>query len=305
MFVCSRADAAELHWDVPETCPDARALERESEQALGEPLANYPLRIAGTVRATGTQLKLSLRISMPTSDETRERELEAATCQELLEAAAVAIALAAADSSERQPQPPRAVAQSVDRDPPPLAAEPEPAPSSTVAIEAAAAGSVGAFPKPGFGAALQIAWVWRAVRVGVSGTWYPPRSMQLDEGLSASFGMYFAELLLCGQGRLARTLLIACGSGSLGRIGAYLDGPEPVRTESTAWRALGIRVGVSYPIAPPLEVTASLSMWIPLTRPIFYAFSVPTEPGPPVPAPLLHDIGPVQGQLLLGALFSL
>jgi hypothetical protein len=291
--------AAELHWDAPEGCPDVHALEHESEQQLGEPLANYALEVEGNVREEAAQLTLSLRITLPAQAETRERSLHAASCQELLEAAAIAIALAAAESGEN-PQGVAVQQNTEPREPPPRAAKPEPAEvSEPMRLELGAAGTaaIGALPHPGFGGELQLAWMHGWLRLGLAATWFPERSMQLTANQRATFGMYFAELLLCGQAELASARLFACATGALGRIGAHLDGPATPRTETTAWRTLGIRVGISYPILPPLELTAALAVAAPFTRPHFYM--------EPTASVILHEPAAVTAALLLGAVFSI
>lgn len=297
LAIPSPALAAELHWDVPAGCPDVHALERESEQALGEPLATYPLKVVGKVTQGATQLTLSLRITMPAHAQTRERELQAASCQELLEAAAVAIALAAAESGERPAL--AEVPQSRDFDPPPRAATPaaDSGEPMQLALSAAGAGAVGALPELGLGGELQLAWMRGWLRVGLAASWFPGRSMQLTDEVRGTFGMYFAELLLCGQLELPRARAFTCATGSLGRMGAQLDTIAPEPTAWTAWQTLGVRLGISYPIRPPLELTVSLSLVAPLTQIEFYAR--------PNAGLVLHEPAPVSAALLLGALFYL
>lgn len=296
LVVAGPARAAELHWDVPEACPDVHALERESEQVLGEPLAQYPLNVTGVVTQSADKLTLLLRITWPANAETRERELQAASCQELLEAAAVAIALAAADSGERSPP---GVPQSTDNTEPPLrAASPvSEMPSSAIAISAAGTSTWGALPSIGLGGELQVAWLRDWLRIGIGMTWLPLRDMQLSDGLRASFGMYFFELLLCGQRSVARARVFGCGTANIGRMNAHLDAPMVGPTETTAWRALGVRVGASYPIAPPLELTASLAAVMPITRPRFYS--------QPTGNTEIHEPAAVSARVLIGILFSL
>jgi hypothetical protein len=288
--------AAELHWDAPEGCPDVHALERESEQTLGEPLANYPLNVVGSVKQEADQLTLSLRITLPAQAETRERSLQAASCDELLQAAAVAIALAAAESGEQ----PKEVQQNTEREPPPRAATVEqPILSGPMRLELSAAGkaAIGALPATAVGGELQLAWMQGWLRLGLAATWFPERSMQLTSTLPATFGMYFAELLLCGQYQLARAYLFGCATGALGRMRAHLDGPSAARIETTAWRALGVRLGITYPLLPPLELTAALALTTPFTRPRFYR--------EPLSDSILHEPATVNAALLLGAVYSL
>jgi hypothetical protein len=293
-FTTSPVVAAELHWEAPEGCPDVHALERESEQALGEPLAAYPLTVVGSVTRDDTQLRLSLRITLPAQAQTRERELQATSCQELLEAAAVAIALAAAESGERTS--PEQVPQSRDIEPPPRAATPaaDSGEPMQLALSAAGAGAIGALPELGLGGELQVAWLKGWLRIGLSATWFPGRSMQLTDEYRGTFGMYYGELLLCGQYSLPRARAFACATGALGQMGSHLDGPQLTRTAWTAWRALGVRVGISYPVLPPLQLTVSLAVMAPLTAISFYAASR-----------MLYELAPVNASLLLGALFNL
>ena len=273
-----------------------RALELESEQVLGEPLGKYPLRVLGTITPHEDLLTLSLRITLPANAETRERELQATNCQELLEAAAVAIALAAAESGTPEPRPSE-VPQSRDTsEPQPGAANVEP-PKSSIALSMAGSGMWGALPSVGLGGELQAAWMLSWLRIGVGVTWLPAREMQLTRDVRASFGLYFAELLLCGQFKVARALLFACSTADIGRIDAHLVAPGTGPSESTPWRALGLRVGVSYPIAPPLELTASVAAVMPLTRPRFYS--------QPTGADAIHEPGALTARLLIGILFSL
>jgi hypothetical protein len=293
----SAARAAELHWEVPEVCPDVHALERESEQVLGEPLAKYPLNVTGRVTQSENQLTLSLRITLPATAEARERELQAASCQELLEAAAVAIALAAAESGDDKASA-ATVPQSPDSlEPPPMAAVRLPeSEHSVLAISAAGAGMWAALPSIGLGGELQIAWMQRWLRIGVAATWLPLRGMQLMDNLRASFGMYFLEALLCGQWSVSRARFFGCTTVNIGRMVAHSDAPVGP-TESTAWRAVGVRIGASYPISPPLELTASVAAALPLTRPRFY--SQPTD------SAQIHEPAAVSARLLIGVLFSL
>ena len=297
LFVAGPVSAAELHWDAPEGCPDVHALEREAEQVLGESLAGYPLNVSGTITQGADQLVLSLRITLPADAETRERSLQAASCQELLEATAVAIALAAADSGDRARAP--AVPQSSDATEPPLRAAVPVAltDKSRVAVSALGASSWGSLLRMGLGVELQLAWMRRWLRIGLAVTWFPLRSMQLANNVQASFGMYFVEVLACAQRSFDGAHFFGCATASVGRMEAHLDAPVPVLTESTPWRALSARVGVTYPILPPLELTAALAVVAPLTRPRFY-----TQP----PSHLeVHEPSPVAVQLLLGLLFSL
>jgi hypothetical protein len=288
-----RAFAASLRWDVPEGCPDAQTLERETEQALGEPLARHALTATGVIVPEDGQLHLMLRIQLPDSESPRVRELSAAHCGELLEAAAVAIALAAAESGKRAPAP-------LDLGPPerpPLAAGPPPPPpvDTGVVIALDAVSALGALPAPGLGGELQLGWRRGGLRVGLAFTWLPPRSMALGRGgLEARFGLAALDALVCAQGRVSELRLGGCGALELGLLSARLDGGM-ASTQQSAWRAVGIRGLASYPISGPLEVAATLSLMAPLTRPQFFVQEGESR--------LVHQTARLEGRLQLGVLF--
>ena len=289
-----RVSAAELRWEAPEGCPDVRALEAETEQVLSESLTRYPLRVSAVVVAEPSQLSLALRIEAPGGQPPRVRELQASSCQELMEAAAVAIALAAAESG-KAPSP-------VQQDTAPPEAPPRPnaaPPLETRAVESGLVLGAGAItdwialPVTGIGAELQLGWRRDWFRFGVGGTWLGTRGADWAGSTRAEFGLYAADLLLCAQQRWSQVGIAACALGELGQIHAQLLGAA-VRT--TPWRALGARLTFSYWVLAPLEVAVSLAAIVPLTRPFFL--------GDAGPATLVADTSAFGPRLWLGLVFS-
>ena len=297
-----RVSAAELHWEAPEGCPDLQDLERETEQVLGESLAHYPLQVWAVVVTQATQLSLELRMQVPVGEPLRVRELQATRCSELMEAAAVAIALAAAESGRASP--PLAAADTrfdpgPPEAPPRLGATRPPASQTTdtgVVLGAAAVSDWGALPGPGLGAELQLGWRLRWLRLGIAGSWLPQRSMPLARGTRAAFGLTSAALSLCMQQRVARTQLMACGLAELGQISAQLLDAGATEERRTPWRALGLRLSLTYPLAPPLEMSVSLAAIAPLTRPEFFRDERESLG--------LHQPAKVGARLWLGVIFS-
>lgn len=289
-----RAAAAALRWDVPEGCPDAQALKDETEQALGEPLAGHALTATGVIVPEDGQLHLMLRIQLPGSESPRVRELSAARCEELLEAAAVAIALAAAESGK--PASPPAPLDLGPPEPPPRAAVPAPPqpPDTGVLLAVDAVSALGAMPGPGLGGELQLGWRRGWLRLGLAFGWLPSRSMALGRGLDAHFGLATLDGLVCAQGRAAQVRLGGCGALELGLLSARLD-DGVAGTQQSAWRALGIRGLASYPISGPLEIAVTLSLMAPLTRPQFFVVEGESR--------LVHQTARLEGRLQLGALF--
>lgn len=275
MLVPASVSAAVLHWDAPEGCPDAHDLERETEQVLGESLARFQLEVSAVVTAGPTQLTLTLRMNVPVGEALRVREVQATSCQELMEAAAVAIALAAAESGKA---PPPSAAAVVPFDPGPPEAPPRPGAARARASEAesgvviglGALSDWGVLPAAGIGAELQLGWRLDWLWLGLGASWLPARSMALSRDVRAAFGMYAAELLLCGQHRLSQLRLVGCAQAELGEIDAQLVAPQAGELRRTPWRALGLRALASYRFAPPLEVAVGVAAITALTRPEFF-----------------------------------
>lgn len=281
------ARAGELRWTAPEACPDAGTLAAEIERALGEPFAVYAaLQVEGVVRSEpGDRYSLALWIwSTPASAASgdaapkarpRARELQATTCQELVEATAVAVAVAAHGALATPSQPAPESPESVER--PPLMASTAPVAESPAESDraqgfrfgASALLDFGALPSLGIGAELELGWRYRALAVGIAGGVIPSRTMRLQAASDAAFGLLYGDVLACGLLELGPVLGRACGVFELGRITAELRGPSTQGPQHVVWRALGGRVGVSVPFGSVLELTAALGLFAPLTRPEF------------------------------------
>jgi len=298
LATASTASAATFRWQVPEGCPDASALERETERVLGEPLARYPIEVTGVVSGAAGQWSLSLHIAAH-AEVARVRELQAASCQELMEAAAVATALAAADSGKTQPTlTPAAPAALVSPAPPPAAAASRPREvSSHFQVSASALSSFGSLPAPGLGGELQLAWLSSWFRVGIGLSWLPARDMALERGASGSFGLYFADVLLCAGQQVESVRLWGCGVAELGQMSAHVQGSSLPDARHTAWRALGVRASLTYALAGPLELAVSLAAMAPLTRPQFIVHEGESRQ--------VHEPARLDARLLIGLSFLL
>jgi hypothetical protein len=95
LYVPSRADAAELDWRGPETCPDAEEVRFRIERAIGMPLS-HAADLRFEVRAEASPRGYAARIQVDEGPGTarRERALAAVDCTRLADMVAVAVALA-------------------------------------------------------------------------------------------------------------------------------------------------------------------------------------------------------------------
>jgi hypothetical protein len=273
LCVTGHALAAELRWDAPATCPDAAALDREVSALLGKPLTLVEsLAIDGVIRAEGTTqygLQLRMRSRTPGAAET-VRELRAADCQELLQAAALAIALAITNS-EAAPPPPARTAPPVETrtaaSPKPAApAAPQPSEPS-VLFDVAALLDVGAFPRAAWGAELELAWQLRWLRVLAVAGWLPPQQQRLASGAAdADFALGFGAVSLCGRAQLGALQAAACGGFELGQLSVNAVGIDHPKPTSNAWHSLQTRLSVAWPFGRHVAALVSLGLSVPLTR---------------------------------------
>ncbi|MET0389718.1 MAG: hypothetical protein ABW321_27345 [Polyangiales bacterium] len=256
---------------------------------------------------------LSLQIA-DTSTSPREpqapagRELSAATCQELLEAAAVAIALAATSAADSggggsiAPPPQAADAESPFVRPPPPLPPPESTDDDAVALTIGAGGIIegGALPDLGFGPEVEIAAVYRHLRLALAGTWLSPRDAPLSQGFVMSIGLISVDVLACGQLDFQRRVyLFGCAAWQMGRLHAELErdpsldlvtGSLDREPAATTWLAPGARIGASFVVEGPFELISYSALYFPLTRPEFFA-GVGEQVHTPTPYALRFFVG--------------
>jgi hypothetical protein len=268
--------AAELRWTVPAGCGDGAALERKVSELLGEPLAQLSaLSIEGVIREQSPgQFRLWLQMRLPPAGSPQSvRELEAADCQELFEAAALAISLAVTNSEQRvstaEPRVPAAAPAFDPESPRPAqtkASAPVDAEASFV-LGAAALLDVGAFPQAAWGSELELAWQQRWLRISAQGGWLPPQRQRLADGSNqAEFALAFAAVSLCGRAQLGVLQGAACGGFEMGRLSAQAVDIALPKHASTAWRALEARLAIMWPFAAHIALLGSLGLSVPLTR---------------------------------------
>jgi hypothetical protein len=263
------ASAGSLRWTVAEDCPDAQALQAELRRVLADPagvLATFDIEGA-VVRDQARGYTLWLQLWSPgMGEKPAVRELQGATCEELLEAAVVAVALAA-DAARSEVAPafdsespfPRSASSAV-------AAVPR-APAVAWLLGASALLDTAVLPAAALGSELQLAFTYRGFRFGLGGGWIPTSSRSIGAAGRADFGLLFGEARGCGQLPLgaAGALAYVCATFEVGRLSAAWQRS----TRSTAWRAVAAGVGGSLPLGSPLALAGSFDLLAPLTRPVF------------------------------------
>ena len=273
LLATSPVSAGSLRWTVTEDCPDAQALQLELRRVLPDPdaiLAAFELD-GRIVRDEAGAYTLWLQMwSTRMGKRPAVRELQGATCQELLEAAALAVALAADATRVGQPMAFVTPATDDEKPAPSLEASESHARPLGWLLGASALFDMTALPAGGFGAELQLAATYRMLRVGLGGAWLPTRSLSVGAARQADFALLFGHVRGCGQWPLgdAGALTYTCGTFELGRLSSELQsgtrGPS-----STLWRALGLAVGGSVPLSSLVALEGWFDLLTPLARPIF------------------------------------
>jgi hypothetical protein len=154
------AEQLELEWSAPAGCPDRQSVLRAVSERLGDRAAQgSPLSASGEIEATPAGFALQLRA------QGGERQLEAASCQELAESAAVILALLID---------PQAAA-------PPSAAS-EPGPPIWGLVRAELVGDLGLLPSLSFGPGVALGIGIAGSSLELSGTYLPAQDLSSPSG---------------------------------------------------------------------------------------------------------------------------
>jgi hypothetical protein len=278
-----RARAAQLTVADGEGCVDANAIAEQAGELLGQPLGavtGVDFAIALT-RSPSGEWKLRLDTVDP-NDGRRSRELAAASCAELGDAAAVAIAItvrARAEAAElAAPAPPREAPPTVAPPAPPPAAPlpvvarppapPPPAPP-TFAGGLGAVVDAGALPNPAVGVELGVSLRHRRVRLTLAGTALAPQETHTTGDAGGEFRLYFGSLEACLPQPIGRLTLLGCAAFELGRLSGEGTGIARPRLGDARWQAARADLGLSIPVLPRVAVTARGGVVMPLSRPQF------------------------------------
>jgi hypothetical protein len=304
------ARAADVRVRVPEGCGQKADVVDQVDVLLGRPLASvsgvtFEVQITAapggkwrlrldTIETGGGKSdgNASAGASGETSSARKTRELSAATCAELADAAAMAIALTVrsidgdGDGQARpapegnSPRRPPSTDRSSSTAVPPLAAAPDatvkrvafgasPSERMRAAVAIGAIGDAGSLP--GVGAGLELSgWVQlRAVRLAASGALLAPRDKHLSDGSGGTFQIAFGALEVCAPRALGQSTFFACGGFELGYLWAEGIGVTRPRQGGSLWEAARAEVGLALVLGPNLALVMRGGASVPLARPDF------------------------------------
>ena len=277
-----RAHGAGVAVSGPTECADANAITEQVGDLLGRRLAEVP-GIDFEINLARRGSTWHLRLDALEADKgggppvRRSRELQAATCAELVDAAAVGIAMsvrALTESERPAPAPPDAVASPphpAPAPPPPLSDVARPATTSRSALagRVAVVGDAGALPAPAIGIEIGAALRLRWVRIGLSGTALAPRDAQTAGGAGGEVGLIYGAIEICAPASNRRVQVFGCSGFELGRLSAEGIGIMRPRLGTALWEAARAELGVGFPVGPRLVLAIRAGAGVPLSRPQF------------------------------------
>ena len=279
------ADAAQISIEAPESCLDPAALTDEVSSLVGKRLgsvADVDFRVAiAQLPHRGWRLRLETVDSRTAAGGAAtvlgSREIDAASCAELAEAASVAIAVAVR-SIDRAPASPPAASTSTSPAPaapaPPVAAPvpvraPMPRPSWQPALALAFATDSGALPHTGIGVDLEGHLQRGTFGLVALATWFGPEEVGAATNGGGRFELLLGGLLACWNPRWGRWTPLACGGFELGRLSGTGLGVARPETGDAFWRALRGDLGFSLAMGRTAAILLRAGLVRPLVRPEF------------------------------------
>jgi hypothetical protein len=268
--------AATLAVDAPEGCVDVATLEQEVADLVGRPLAQVPetdFRLTIRQQPGGRwhlQLQASERAAAP--EGAHVRELEAASCSELGEAAAVAIAVSIRALGETsagpkreapRPAPPRSIS------PPLTNAAPAERSRWRPGLTFGLAADTGDLPDIGVGVMAGATLRRRAIRLAATLGWIPSRDKLVPGAPGGQFQLAVGTLDACFVPSWGSWSVMGCLGGELGAYRA--TGLEVARpeTRTTFWRAPRGGLGAALALSGAVSVLVQGTAVVPWARPEF------------------------------------
>ena len=277
-----RAHGADVAVSGPSECADANAITEQVSDILGRRLAELPgIDFEITLARRGSTWHL--RLDALEADKgggppvRRSRELQAATCAELVDAAAVGIAMsvrALTESERPAPAPPDAIAlppRPAPSPPPPPSDVARPTTTSRLALAGrlAVVGDAGALPAPAIGIELGAVLALRWVRIGLSGTALAPRDAQTAGGAGGEVDLIDGalEILRTRQRRPPSAVRLRRIRARPAVRGRDWDHAATARHRPLGGGAGG--AGGGFPVGPRLVLAIRAGAGVPLSRPQF------------------------------------
>ena len=264
------ARAADLDWDAPAGCPDRDALRWRIEEALGTTLAHAaPLHFSAKVEKKSVERWLvELDVTSDSSEtEAQHRELEAPSCDELVQAVSVAVALAlGADRVE--PQAPTPESKSAPPEPPaPAPPEPEskgapqltraavPQKKSTAnrsywfAADLGPVFDIGSLPGLAPGIQGSVIAGNRALGAKLAGVALPNQEKSEAGKPGGTFTLIAVTAAACGVSPDATTIVRLCLGSEFGRLSGKGENTTRSWTGNSSW------------VAPMLDLAGSWALF--------------------------------------------
>ncbi|HVT07466.1 MAG TPA: hypothetical protein VHO67_08405 [Polyangia bacterium] len=271
------ARAGTLTVDAPDGCVDLATLNQEVADLVGRPLADSPDTDFHLTIAPGHAGRWHLRLEATHgAGPAQVRELDAAKCAELADAAAVAIAVSVRALTEAEaPQTTPARRPDITPDPaataPPmiqLAPDP-PRPRWRPGLTVSVAGDSGDLPGTGPGVMGGAMLGRRLVRLALTVGWFPARDAAAVSGGGGRFQLVFAAGDGCFAPAWGKWTLLACGGVEVGAYGATGQDVARPSTRTTLWRAGRARLGAAFSLTDSIAFAVNGTAVIPLARPTF------------------------------------
>jgi hypothetical protein len=312
VMVTVRAHAAEVAFEAPSDCERAENVRDQIERLIGMPLegvrgADFAVKVVGP---SGTGWSATVHVTpRGGAQEPSARTITGQSCAEVSAAAAVSIAMAIEQergtATAERPPPPASKKETTSPVETP-AAPPTPAPTTRAPVESSGGKlhlalalhglvDAGALPSPSPGAELDVKAGSSALYAVGFGSLLAPQEARLEDGRGGRFRLASVGLLACGQRTLAAFEGRACAGfewGWMSAEGVRIDLP---RTESAAYRALRVELGLGWPLGAQLSLVARGALLVPLAPPRFVLNG--TEP--------VHQPSAFGGRALLGLEFEI
>jgi hypothetical protein len=291
------ARAAELELHDGASCASVEELSFRVSRALGQPIEavgdrRFVIDIRRDARGFHAQLSTS---GTPPVNTSSSRELNAPSCDEVVDALALAIALASS-SAPQSNEPPRAHASPAPTAPPDVPAAntdtpsptlESPAPSSAHAgVDLVALADTGSLPGAGFGAAVGARFGWPSLELRAQALLLPARETVIDASDPASAGgslsLIAGALSLCTPLSEARVEVSACVGAELGRLSGTGTRVAAPHERHRPWAAARLELGARWPLPSlPLGLELTLTLAAPLLRDAFVLKDLGTVHQPP------------------------
>lgn len=271
--------AAEIRWLGADDCRRVAEVQEQIEAMTQRLLpsvesADFELE---PQRLESGAFELQLTSVSRTSGARETRVMRGATCAEVTDAAAVAIALAVGPDPAEASQvattppapasPPPKVRRAPRRDSA-LRDSKGPTPAGWL-LGLSATLDAAVTPHPVLGAALHLAFRWRALRGELEAGAFAPSTTLDASQRGGTFQLLYAAPRVCGTANVGRPRVALCVAYELGRLSAEGEGVAHPYSRSTFWHAVRPDLGVALPLTSGLWLSGRGGAALALARDTF------------------------------------